>query len=169
MGLIRPLAFIFNTTDYVFFEASVKHTAASTDGKSSFSCGLSDTVGANSHTDAGSIMASFDGALFFKGEDDNIDFVTSNATTQVRNEVKTWTDGSTHKLGFIYDPNDGTTAKVTPIVDGSAEGLTTHDLTISGLAEMHILFGIKTHEAAQQTPGLEVDYVSVVQRTNFER
>lgn len=155
----RSEAFIFNTTDMVFFEARVKHTAGSTDGKGSFILGLSDTVAADSITDAGSLMSSFDGAVFIKGEDDNIDFATSNAAAQVRNEVATWVDGSTHRLGFLYLPEDGVTAVVIPIVDGVPQ--TAHELTISGLEEMHLFFGVKTHEAAEQT--LLVDWYEVVQ------
>jgi len=65
-------------------------------------------------------------------------------------------------LGFVYLPNDGTTAKVVPIVNGVAG--TAHDLTISGLEEMHLLLGVKAHSANAQT--LEVDWVQVVQETN---
>lgn len=159
-------AFIFNTTDKVAFEARVKHTAGSTDGKGSFIIGLSDVGAANTITDAGSIVASFDGAVFIKGEDDNIDFVTSNAAVQTRSQVKVWTNGATVKLGFLYHPNDGVTAKVTPLVDGipavdSAGEVIIHDLTISGLEEMHILRGVKTHEGAEQI--LLYDFINVAQ------
>jgi hypothetical protein len=160
-------AFIFNTTKEVMFEAKVKHTAGSTDGKSSFLLGLSDEVGANSVVDGGTLMASFDGALFFKGEDDSyVTFNTSNAASQSSNNAVAWSDGSTHRLGFLYLPNDGTTAKLCPTVDGaqvldSNGDPVVHSLTISGLEEMHILLGVKTHEAAEQQ--LLADWVEVVQ------
>ena len=157
----RSEAFIFNTTKELLFEARVKLTAGSTDGKGTFVVGLSDTVAANSILDAGTLMASFDGAIFCLEEDAEVSFTTSNASSQTRTATAySWTNGDTVRLGFYYSPGDGTTGNVTPIVNG-AEG-TTHDITISGLEEMHILLGCKTHEGAEQK--LEVDWCEVIQR-----
>jgi hypothetical protein len=157
----RSEAFIFNTTKELLFEARVKATVASGAGKVGFVVGLSDTVGANSILDAGTLMTSFDGALFCLEEGADVSFTTSNATSQTRTAAAySWTDGDTVRLGFYYSPGDGTTGRVTPIVNG-AEG-TTHDITISGLEEMHILLGCKTHEGAEQK--LEVDWCEVIQR-----
>jgi hypothetical protein len=157
----RCEAFIFNTTKELMFEARVKFTAGSTDGKGTFVVGLSDTVAANSIVDAGTLMTSFDGAIFCLEEDAEVSFTTSNASSQTRTATAySWTNGDTVRLGFYYSPADGTTGKITPIVNGT-EG-TTHDITISGLAEMHILLGAKTHEGAEQK--LEVDWCEVIQR-----
>ena len=159
----RAEAWIFNTTQPAMFETRIEHTAGSTDGKSSFVLGLSDTVAANTIADAGTLVASFDGALFFKGEDDaGIQFVTSNAATPVTTASATaWTDADVVRLGFVYDPGDGTTGKITPIVNGAAGD--SHDIVISGLAEMHVLFGTKTHEDAVEQV-LEIDWYEVIQR-----
>jgi hypothetical protein len=162
----RAECVIFNGTDEVFYETVIEHAAGSTDGKSSFALGVSDLATRDLTVDAGTAATSFDGAVFVKEEDGNISFVTSNATSQTTTQnVYTWVDGHIVRLGFFYDPNDGTTAKVTPVVNGEAVGNTTHDLTISGLAEMHVIVGqVKTHEAAEQE--LEVDWYEVVQRRN---
>ena len=159
----RSESFIFNTTAPLLFEARVLMTKGTTDGKSGFILGLSDVVAANSILDAGTLMASFDGALFFKGEDGAyIRFSTSNAATAVNNTtLKAFTDAMTVRLGFYYDPNDLVTAYVTPLVNGI--GGTAQALTISGLEEMHILLGVKTFETGNE-PHLDVDWVEVIQR-----
>ena len=156
-------AFIFNTTDKVFFETRVKNTAVGDAGDAGFVVGLSDTVAANTIVDAGTLATSLDGAVFILEEEAEVAFITSNASSQSRTAAAyDWTRGDTVKLGFVYLPNDGTTAKVVPIVNGVAG--TAHDLTISGLEEMHLLLGVKAHSANAQT--LEVDWVQVVQETN---
>jgi len=50
------------------------------------------------------------------------------------------------------------TAHVTPVIDGVT--YTAHDLTISGLEEMHILLGVKTPGTSEEA--LLVDYVRIV-------
>jgi hypothetical protein len=161
-------AFIFNTTAKVAFEARVKLVQGTTAGKSTFVVGLSDTVAANSIVDGGTLMTSFDGALFHKNEDaTQIKFTTSNAGTQVTNDVGAFTNDTVVKLGFLYDPNDGVTGKISPIVNGvvakDSDGVAiVHDITISGLAEMHILLGAKQHETGNE-PVLWVDRVTAVQ------
>ena len=159
----RAQAFIFNATDEVMFETLVEHTATTAAGDGTFVVGLSDVAAANTIADAGTIVTSFDGACFILEENADVAFVTSNAATQVRTAAAyTWTDGDVVRLGFHYDPNDGTTAKVTPVVNG-VDG-TAHDLTISGLEEMNILLGSKNHGSTAQT--LEVDWVEAIQRRN---
>lgn len=123
--------------------------------------GLSDTVGANflQDTEAGP-AASYDGAVFFVDAGSAWKFETSNAGTQVTNaNVGTYADGSAYRVGFIFDPADGTTGKITPYLDGVAG--TTHDITLAGLEEMHVVFGAKN--AAGSAAILIVDYVQVLQ------
>lgn len=155
-------AFIFNTTDELMFECEIQITAGSTDGEFGAVVGLSDISAANTLVDdTGEMVASYDGAVFYHPTLGNFNFETSNATTQnTTTGAYTWTDADLVRLGFFYDPNDGTTAKVVPVVNGVSG--TVLDLTISGLLEMGILLGIKTGEAAEQT--LEVDWVEVIQR-----
>lgn len=140
----------------IVFEARVKAT-----GDHNFIIGLSDTVSANflQDSEAGP-AASYDGAVFFVDGGANWKFETSNAGTQVTNtNVATYTTATYITLGFIFDPNDNTTGKITPFVNGVAG--TTHDITISGLEEMHIVFGSKNKTAAAAV--LDVDYVQVFQ------
>jgi hypothetical protein len=85
--------------------------------------------------------------------------MTSNAAGQADNaNVGDFTTATWHKLGFLYDPNDGVTAIVTPFLDGVAG--TAKNLTIAALDEMHILLGVKAGGAHAET--LLVDYVHVV-------
>jgi hypothetical protein len=156
-------AFIFNTTDELMFECEVQSTLVG-DAQYGFVMGLSDTVGANTLVnDTMAIVSSFDGALFHYLPAADIAFTTSNAATQVQTAAAyTYTNADLIRLGFFYDPNDGVTAKVIPVVNG-VEG-TAHDLTISGLEEMNILFGAKTGSANAQI--VEWDWVEVIQRRN---
>ena len=155
-------SFIFNTTDKVFFEARVSNNV---DTAAAWCVGLSDTVGADTIVSASGMATSFDGAVLIYEEAADVAFVTSNASAQTRTATAyDWTDGDIVKLGFVYLPNDGVTAHVVPVVNGVAG--TKHDLTISGLLDMNILLGIKSRAGAQQTPGLEVDWVQVVQETD---
>jgi len=151
--------FKFNATDKLFFEARVKLTEANIDD-ANIIVGLSDTVGADSLLDNGAgPMASYDGAVFFKVDGGTVwQFETSNAGTQkTLADAGDFNDGEWHTLGFLYDPNDGVTANVTPYVNGVAG--TAQTLTIAGLEEMHGLFGVKTGDAHAET--LKVDYIVV--------
>lgn len=130
-------------------------------GAHNFIVGLSDTVGANflQDTEAGP-AASYDGAVFFVDGGSVWKFETSNAGTQVTNtNVGAYATTVAVRLGFLFDPNDGTTGKITPYFNGVAG--TTHDITLSGLEEMHIVFGAKNKTA--EAAVLSVDYVQVVQ------
>jgi len=152
--------FKFLTTKRLFFEARVKLTEANVND-ANIIVGLSDTVAANSLLDAGAgPMASYDGACFFKVFDGVVwQFETSNAAVQVTTaNAGAFATATWYKLGFLYDYNDGVTAKVTPFLDGVAG--TVHDLTIAGLEEMHVLLGVKAGGANAET--LLVDYVHVV-------
>jgi hypothetical protein len=162
----RSQAFIFNTTDKVMFECEFSNTAVTGTQRGAY-VGLLDLgAAANNLVDNTMLIAaSFDGAVFNLEAAADLAFVTSNAATQVRTAAaKTWTDGDTVRAGFIYDPNDGTTAKVTPVIDG-VDG-TAHDLTISGLQEMNVGFGVKNGEAGGGAQVLGVKWVQVIQELN---
>lgn len=154
--------FLFETDKKLWFECRFSLTEAATD-KANFIIGLSDTVGANTLVDNGAgPAASYDGVVFFKVDGGTVfQFESSNAASQVTSsDVGDFVSATNYRVGFLYDYNDGVTAKVTPYIDGVQAGLA-HDLTISGLAEMHILLGVKAGSAAAET--LVVDYVHVVQ------
>ena len=161
--LSRAQAFIFNTTDELMFECEVQSTLVG-DAQYGWAIGLSDIGAANTLVDnTMAIVSSFDGAVFHYLPAADVAFTTSNASSQVQTAAAySWTDGDLVRLGFFYDPNDGTTAKVIPVVNG-VEG-TAHDLTISGLAEMNILIGAKAGSGNAQTIG--TDWVEVIQRRN---
>jgi hypothetical protein len=154
--------FIFETDKKLWFECKFALTEADTD-KANFIIGLSDTVGANTLVDNGAgPAASYDGAVFFKVDGGTVfQFETSNAASQVTStDVGDFTSATDFRVGFMYDYNDGVTAKVTPYIDGVQAGLA-HDLTIAGLAEMHVLLGVKAGSGNAET--LKVDYVEIVQ------
>jgi len=151
---------LFSTTKKLFFEARVKLTEANTDD-ANIIVGLSDTVAADSLRDAGAgPMQSYDGAVFFKVLDEAVwQFEASNAAVQdTEASIGAFSDGAWQTLGFLYDYNDGVTATITPYVDGVAG--TAVSLTIAGLAEMHILLGVKAGGGNEEA--LLVDYVHVV-------
>jgi len=154
-------SFLFAANKPLWFEARIIPVEVATN-KLNLIIGLSDTVGANTLQDNGAgPAASYDGAVFFKVDGGTTwSFETSNAGTQVTtNSLGTATSGTAVRIGFIFDPNDGTTGKITPYVNGVAVA-TAHSITLSGLEEMHILFGIKAGSAAAETS--KVDYIRVL-------
>ena len=151
----------FQTNKRLTLEARVKLTEANTDD-ANIIIGLSDTVAANSLVDDGAgPMASYDGAIFFKVDGGTVwQAETSNAGTQdTDTSAGAFTSGSWHTLQIVYDYNDGVTAEVKFYVDGTLGA--TLDLTISGLAEMHVLLGAKAGAGNAET--LLVDYIQVKQ------
>lgn len=154
-------SFKFAASKPLWFEARIIPIEVATD-KLNLIIGLSDTVGANTLQDNGAgPAASYDGAVFFKVDAGTTwSFETSNAGTQVTtNSLGTATTATAVRLGFIFDPDDGTTGKITPYINGVAG--TAHSITLSGLEEMHILFGIKAGSGAAETS--KIDYVRVLQ------
>jgi len=154
-------AFIFATNKKLIFKCRIQLTEVNTDD-ANFIIGLSDTVGANSLLDnGGGPMASYDGAVFFKVDGTmTVQFETSNAGAQVTNaSLGTFTSGTAVTLGFVYDYNDGTTAYITPYINGVAG--TAHALTIAASTEMHILMGMKNGDTNAES--FLVDYIAIAQ------
>jgi hypothetical protein len=140
-----------------FFEAKIKLTEANTDD-ANFIVGLSDTLTTGLLADDGAgPAASYDGAVFFKVDGGtDIQFETSNAGTQVTNAaVSAFSSGTEYTLGISFDPADGVTGNIIPYVNGVAS--TTHAITLAGLEEMHLIFGVKAGGANAET--LSVDYL----------
>lgn len=146
----------------IIFEARVLLTEANTDD-ANIIFGISDTVGANTLQDNGAgPPASYDGAVFFKVDGGTVwQAETSNAGTQdTDTNVGAFSSGTWTVLrGEITSDTGDTTATVTWYVDGVSGG--TSSITFSGLAEMHVLLGVKAGGANEET--LEVDYVRVTQ------
>ena len=152
-------SWLFTTNKKLRFKARVKLTEAATDD-SNIACGLSSVIGANFLLDNGAgPAATYDGAVFFKVDGGTVwQTETSNAGTQVTStSVGTFSSATWTILEIEYDPNDDVTAKVSFSIDGA--GVSVHDLTISGLEEMHLILGVKAGGANEET--LLVDYVSV--------
>ena len=152
--------FKFAVNKRLWFESLVKVTEADTNKQSIF-VGLSDTL-AMPQNDGGALPASYDGAGFGKVEGGTtLSFETSNAATQeTTDEVATVTSAQWMRLGFKVEPDAaGTTATVTAFVNGVA--VAEHTLTLTGLEEMHVVFGNKASSAAAEK--LEIDWVMVAQ------
>ncbi len=153
---------LFDADRPLWFEARVQMTEAGSD-TANIIVGLSSVVAADTLQEAGAgPVATYDGAVFFKVDGGTVwQFESSNAGTQVTTtDAGSFTSAAWHRLGFTYNPSGGTTGVLTPYLDGTAG--TAQNITISGLQEMHILFGVKTGAAATEE-ALLVDYVQVLQ------
>lgn len=149
----------FQANKPVYVEAKLKLTEANTDD-ANWVFGLTDTLTTGFLGDDGAgPAASYDGAVFFKVDGTmQIQFETSNAGTQVTNaSVATFTSGTEYTLALYFNPGNGTTGTVTPYVNGVAG--TAHSITLAGLEEMHLVFGVKAGGANAET--LSVDYLYV--------
>jgi hypothetical protein len=151
----------FQTNKKAYFEARVKLTEANTDD-ANWCVGLCSVYAANTLVDNGAgLVTTFDGAMFYKVDGTmNIYFRSSNGAVQgAAINMGTFVSGTWYTLGFLYDYNDGVTAKITPYVNGVAG--TTQDIAIAGLdALLHAVFGVKAGGANEEI--LKVDYVRVL-------
>lgn len=149
----------------LWFEARFK-VAEATTNESAWWFGLSDTLttGGLQANNAGP-LASYDGALIWKDEGTmTIDFETSNAATQnTTSAIDTFVTNTWTKVGFYFD-GAATTSVITPYVDvgsGWVAG-TAQNITLSGLEEMHVIFGIKAGPSGGAET-LQLDYVKCLQ------
>lgn len=162
--------FKFASGKELWFEARFKLAEATT-SESTWWFGLSDTLTTGGmQANTGGPLASYDGALIWKTPETamTINFETSNAGTQATTSAMatsvtdTWT-----RVGFYFD-GAATTSVITPYYDvtGTAGAPmlagTAQNITLSGLEEMHIVFGVKAGPtAAAET--LQIDYIRAVQ------
>lgn len=160
--------FKFAAGKALWFEARFKLAEANTN-ESTWWFGLTDTLTTGGmQANTGGPLASYDGALFWKTPETamTINFETSNAATQNTlsaawtGVTDTWT-----KVGFYFD-GTATTSTITPYVDiGDGNGYvagTAQDITLSGLEEMHVVFGVKAGPTAGAET-LQIDYVKCMQ------
>jgi len=129
--------------------------------------GLMDAAGADSILDAGGPAATYDGAVWFTNAADlYLDYESSNAGVQTTTaDAQVYVSGVFHKLGIFFDTKytTDTVAKVRFFFDG-VEMTTSHNLTIAGLEEMHLIGGVKAGNAGDTNEEhMIVDYVKVVQ------
>lgn len=157
----RSESFIFETDKKLWFRARFNLTEAATDD-ANIIIGLSNTVAANSLVDNGAgPMASYDGAVFYKVDGTmSLGFESSNAGTQVTSAaLADFVSATNYEVAFYYDYNDGVTGYIYPYIDGIK--YPRHEITISGLEEMHLLLGVKAGGANEEA--LMVDYIKIVQ------
>ena len=154
--------FLVDTDKNIYFEARVKCTEGATSA-ATHCIGLADIVTTDLMQDNKAGPAdTLDGIIFYKLEANMYwEFECSNgALTDVDiSDMVAYASGTWYTLAFFVDYNDGTTAKVTPYVNGVA--YETLDLVISGMLEMNVVLHTKT--AGTRTETLKVDYVRVVQ------
>jgi hypothetical protein len=152
----------------LWFEARVKVNEA-TVLESTWWVGLTDTTTTGGmQANAAGPLASYDGALIWKTPETamTLNFETSNAGTQntlsafATSVSNTWT-----RVAFYFD-GTATTSTITPYVavngsDTFVSG-TPQNITLAGLDEMKMVFGIKAGPtAAAET--LQIDYIMCVQ------
>lgn len=151
---------LFAASKPLWFEARVALTEANVDD-ANILVGLSDTVGANALLDNGAgPAASYDGAVWFKVDGGTVwQFETSNAGTQVTTaSAGAFVTNTFYRVGLVFNPGDGTTGAVTPYLNGVPG--TDHAITLAGLEEMHLVFGVKAGGGAAET--LRVDFVQLL-------
>lgn len=158
--------FKFAAGKELWFEARLKVAEASTN-ESTWWVGLTDTLTTGGmQANAAGPLASYDGALIWKTPETamTLNFETSNAGTQATTSAfatsvtDTWT-----KVGFYFN-GAATTSVITPYADVGAGWVkgTAQNITLSGLEEMHVVFGIKAGpSAAAET--LQLDYIKCLQ------
>lgn len=154
--------FKFASGKPLWFEARFK-IAGATVLASTWWFGLTDTLTTGGmQADALGPLATYDGALIHKTPETamTVAFETSNAGTQVTTaSLATSITDTWHKAGFYFD-GAATTSKIYPFFHNGTSWTAgaAHDITLSGLEEMHMVFGVKAGPTgAAET--LQVDYI----------
>lgn len=149
-----------------WFEARIQCTEANTNA-ANWIVGLSDTLTTGNLANDGAGPATTQDAIAFFKVDGTmyIQFLTSNGTAQTINStLVAFTSGVWYRVGFHFDPNDGTTALITPFVYNETTGVRTvgsvHRLTLASMGPCYAIFGAKAGSSSAET--LIVDYVRAV-------
>lgn len=162
--------FKFAAEKPLWFEVCFEVAEATTGNDAAFWFGLTDTLTTGGlQANAAGPLASYDGALWWKNEDGTtLNFETSNATTQVtKSDVFTFEDDTITRLGFLFD-GAATTSSVRMFysVGGDIWNLKEHSvpatITLAGLEEMHVVFGVKAGPGGSAET-LQMDWVRVAQ------
>lgn len=159
-------SFKFASGKELWFEARFK-CAEATVLESTWWFGLTDTITTGGmQANALGPLATYDGALIYKTPETamTVNFETSNAGTQATlSAFATAITDTWHRAGFYFD-GTATTSTITPYFHNGTSWTkgTAQNITLSGLEEMHLVFGIKAGPtAAAET--LQVDYVKCLQ------
>ena len=151
---------LFAASKPLWFEARFKLTEANTDDANLF-LGLASVVDKTIMQDDGAgPIANFDGAGWFKVDGTlALQFISSKATAQtIQAAAGAYASATSYRVGFVFDPNDGTTGKLTPYYNG-VEG-STQTITLSGLTAMALVLNAKAGGANAET--LLVDWVQIL-------
>lgn len=158
--------FLFASGKPLWAEMRFKIAEATTN-ESTWWFGLSDTLTTGGmQANTGGPLASYDGALIWKTPETalTVNFETSNAGTQnTLSAFATSISNTWHRAGFYFD-GVATTSTITPYFHNGTSWTigAAQNITLSGLEEMHLVFGVKAGPtAAAET--LQVDYVRCVQ------
>lgn len=158
--------FLFASGKELWFEARFKIAEATT-SESTWWFGLSDTLTTGGmQANTGGPLASYDGALIWKTPETalTVNFETSNAGTQnTLSAFATSISDTWHRCGFYFD-GTATTSTITPYFHNGTSWTvgTAQNITLAGLEEMHLVFGVKAGPtAAAET--LQIDYVRCLQ------
>ena len=147
----------------IWFVCRFTHVEANTDDQN-FYIGLSSIIdGTLMGADGAGPVA--DGTLFgfYKVDGDlKLGVITSNSTTQTKTaQLTLLVSGQSYQVGFYADPNDGTTALVTPWVYDETANVRTvgdpHKVALAALAQANIIYGPKAGGANAET--LSLDYI----------
>ncbi len=150
----------------LWFEARFKLAEANTN-ESTWWFGLTDTLTTGGmQANVAGPLASYDGALIYKTPETamTVNFETSNAATQsTLAAFATGVSNTWHRCGFYFDGAPTTSYLYPWFYNGTIWAMGTRQpITLSGLEEMHLVFGVK----AGPTGGaetLQVDYVRCLQ------
>lgn len=166
-------AFKFAADKPLWFEARFSLTEANTNAANWIMGLCSITTTGVLAADGGGVPSTFDGALFYKVDGTmSIKFASSAATVQNKdNVIATFTSGVVYRVGFHFDPGDGTNGRIYPWVynettkvlvnsNKSSQDLAT-PIALSGLGAMYLLYGVKAGSASAET--LKIDYIRCVQ------
>jgi hypothetical protein len=149
----------------LWFEAEFVLTEANTSAANWLMGVCSITTTGILANDGAGPATTYDGALIYKVDGTmTTKLQTSASTTQQSVSLATFTSGTTYRAGFEFDPQDGTTGRVTPwLYSVSSGGLLTDLLTrknaldnsltigLSGLGGMYGVFGVKAGSASAET------------------
>ncbi len=161
---VKAIEFLANRP--VICEIRFKITESS--ANSSHWCfGITDTLTGGWLTNGtGAPLGSYHGAMFWKPAGaSTIKFETANAATKNANaNVGTFVSGSFLTLGFAFDPGNGTTGWVQPLINGVGVDATLRPIprspvALAGLAPAALAFCVKASTAAAET--MLVDYCGV--------
>ena len=159
--------FLFASGKKLWFEARFLLTEG-TATETVWWFGLTDTLTTGGvQANALGPLDSYGGALIWKDESAlTVNFETSNAGVQATASADaTFTSAKWSRVGFYFD-GTATTSTITPYYDMNEAGVwtagTAKNITLAGLAEMHVVAGVKAGPTgAAETLG--IDYIKVVQ------